>query len=337
MHTQHLSCLACPQCHGALTVAEVAKGDGEKIEEGRLACATCAVDFPILRHIPRFVPLENYSSNFGLEWSLHARTQYDAYTGLNISERRFFEETKWPRDLAGEVLLEVGSGSGRFTVHAASTGAQVISIDYSGAVDANYQSNGHRENVLIVQGDIFALPVPPAVADRVLCIGVVQHTPDPRKAFESLLPFARPGGSVVIDVYRRHWTNYLALKPYLRPLTRRMDPARLYRVLSRYVRFMWPLCRLLRRIPKWGSKLNWALCVPDYSRLGLEGEVLKEWACLDAFDMLSPRYDSPMTRAEVRFWFAAAGLEDIEVQHGYNGVEGRGRKPREIAGMASPG
>ncbi len=97
------------------------------------------------------------------------------YTGSDLSERRFFAETKWDRNLAGEVILEVGSGSGRFTTPAASTGAMVVSLDYSYAVEANYAQNGHRENVLIVQGDIYRMPFRKESFDKLFCIGVLQH------------------------------------------------------------------------------------------------------------------------------------------------------------------
>ena len=93
------------------------------------------------------------------------------------SEQRFFGETGWPRDMAGELILEVGSGSGRFNEQAARTGATVVSLDYSYAVDANNASNGARNNVLIVQADVFAMPFRPRSFDRVFCFGMLQHTP----------------------------------------------------------------------------------------------------------------------------------------------------------------
>src|SRR6185437_11529200 len=123
--------------------------------------------------VPRFVPRENYASGFGLEWTKHARTQYDSYSGIRASELRFFGQTGWPRDLTGELILEVGSGSGRFTEQAVSTGATVVSLDYSYAVEANFASNGARSNLLIVQADIFAMPFRPNTFDRVFCFGVL--------------------------------------------------------------------------------------------------------------------------------------------------------------------
>ena len=147
--------------------------------------------------VPRFVPRENYASGFGLEWTKHARTQYDSYSGIPASEQRFFGETGWPRDMTGELILEVGSGSGRFTEQAARTGATVVSLDYSYAVDANNASNGARNNVLIVQADVFAMPFRPRSFDRVFCFGMLQHTPSPSSAFAALPPCSESGRSVV--------------------------------------------------------------------------------------------------------------------------------------------
>lgn len=339
MRPEHPHLLACPECKGSLALAPGAVLAGGSIETGQLGCARCHAHYDILRHVPRFVPLDNYASGFGLEWTQHARTQYDSYTGTKISETRFFNETKWPRDLRGELLLEVGSGSGRFTEQAAGTGATVVSIDYSVAVEANYASNGGRSNVLIAQGDIYRLPVREAAFDKVLCLGVLQHTPDPERSFHTLVRYLKPGGRLTVDVYKRNdslrgWIGKLfATKYIVRPFTRRMEPHALYRRVTAYINFMWPLARVINRIPRFGRWLNWRLLVADYRGVfDLSEDLLKEWAILDTFDMLSPRYDYPQTLDTVRGWFAKAGLEEVEVHYGYNGIEGRGRKPLRTAG-----
>ena len=286
------------------------------MREGLLGCESCGGKFPIIRSVPRFVPSANYADNFGLEWSEHAEIQYDSRSGLGISADRFFTQTGWPKDMAGEVLIEPGSGGGRFTEQAASTGATVLSLDFSYAVDANYRLNGHKPNVLIVQGDIYAMPFPLDYADRIFCTGVLQHTPSPEHAFRSLWPHLKPGGELAADVYRagRLQTKYL-----VRPLTRKMNPDRLYRLVRRYVDVMWPLASIIRRIPKVGSSINWRLLIGDYTKLGVRGQALKEWAYLDTFDMLSPRYDYPQTLNQVRQWLEGVPLE-ARVSYGLNGI-----------------
>jgi SAM-dependent methyltransferase len=330
MRESDLQYLVCPQCRGDLIISSVAARQGEEIETARLSCPACGIDYPVVRHIPRLVPIENYASSFGLEWKLHAKTQYDSYTGLKLSEKRFFEETCWERDLRSQMVLEVGSGSGRFTEQAASTGAFVVSMDYSNAVEVNYQFNGHKPDVFIVQADVYQMPFRPGSFDKLFCFGVLQHTPDVRGAFFALPPMLKPGGRMAIDVYKKTFLlTILSTKNYVRWLTRRMDPEPLYRLTRSWVDLMWPICTIIRKIPRFGPTINWLLLVADYSRTGLSGNMLKEWAYLDTFDMLSPRYDSPQTISTVRRWFAEAGLVEVDVQSGYNGIEGRGRKPKD--------
>ena len=76
------------------------------------------------------------------------------------------------------MVLEVGSGAGRFTEILLKHGAIVHSIDYSNAVDANAINNGHHENLTLVQADIRRIPFPKAIYDYVVCLGVIQHTPN---------------------------------------------------------------------------------------------------------------------------------------------------------------
>ena len=324
-----LPCLACPDCCASLTISSVESEDGYGIETGTLECTDCHRKYDIRKHIPRFVPMDNYASGFGFQWNLHSRTQHDSHSGTNISETRFFSETKWPRQLLGEYILEVGCGAGRFTTHAASTGACIVSLDYSSAVDANFSQNGHLENVLIVQADIYHLPVARGFFDRVLCLGVLQHTPNVDESFKCLLPPLKPGGQLAIDVYdkSRGLQRILSTKYYVRPIMRRLPSRMLYSLCKGYIGLMWPIARLIRKLPK-GRRINWVLLIPDYAgKFDLPDEKLKEWAVLDLFDMLSPVYDNPQYLETVQRWFSESRLADVEVHFGQNGIEGRGTKP----------
>ncbi|MDF1859077.1 MAG: methyltransferase domain-containing protein [Verrucomicrobiales bacterium] len=323
--------LVCPNCRAELDLIEVEREEGNQILEGALGCShkDCGKQFPILGGIPRFVAKENYASGFGLQWINHARTQYDSTSGVNVSETRFFEETQWPRKMDGEIIIEVGSGSGRFTEQAAATGATVLSLDYSFAVEANYRSNGARENVLIVQGDIYQMPFHHDSADRVFCFGVLQHTPHPKKSFLELPKFAKPGGSVVADNYVKITgiRSLFATKYWFRPFTKHIPPLLLYKLCNLYVRAMWPLSRIIHHLPK-GKYINWRLFLSDHrGEYALSEKMMCEWAVLDMVDKLGPAYDFPQTLETIEEWFKAAGLEDVDVRPGYNGIQGRGRKP----------
>ncbi len=330
MRIEHLQYLRCPKTYQSLFLkSEVMVGG--RIKEGILQTESGEHQYSIVDFIPRFVPQDNYASNFGLEWNTHAKTQYDDESRHQMSEKRLKNETKWAADLTGGIVLEAGSGSGRFTRHVADTGAMVVSFDYSSAVEASYKSNGGRDNVLVVQADIYNMPFEPESFDKVMCIGVLQHTPDPRKSFSSLVRMIKPGGAITVDNYIKDLGKYwLQPKYWVRPFTKHIEPEKLYPRLKAYVDFMWPLACLIRKIPVIGPTINWKLLVADYSRQlpNADDATLKEWAYLDTFDMLSPAYDYPVTVTTFRKWFEEEGLQRIDVHKGYNGVEGRGVKKR---------
>jgi SAM-dependent methyltransferase len=330
MFKNHLEYLRCPKTGSKLTLA-IQKEENGQIKTGSLTNADKSETYPIKDYIPRFVPESNYADNFGLEWKTHSRTQYDTTSGVSLSETRFFEATKWPRNLKGEIILECGSGSGRFTEWALSTDATVISLDYSTAVEANFESNGQNPNLLLVQASIYEMPFEKDFADRVFCFGVIQHTPDAKKTFMTLLEPLKPGGDLATDIYRLSLRTSIGTRGLFRIFTSRMEPRKLHKFVHWYVDTMWPLVRLLQKVPNgWGVIFTRkALNIADHSTMGLKGasdEQIKEWAYLNTYDRMSARYENSQTLGTFRRWHEEAGLEDIEVHPGYNGIEGRGRK-----------
>ncbi|MBL7874123.1 MAG: methyltransferase domain-containing protein [Cyclobacteriaceae bacterium] len=328
MNPNYLSLLRCPKSNHSLVLKDEVVVNG-RIKEGSLVDPLSGTRYPIVNFIPRFVPLENYASGFGFQWNKHFRTQYDDTSSYNTSKYRFEKETKWSNNLTGQFVLEAGSGSGRFTTEALKTGAIVVSFDYSNAVEANYKSNGYHENLVLVQASIFEIPFEKARFDKAFCFGVLQHTPDPEGAFLNLPRYLKAGGKLASDVYVKNLTKWvLQPKYWVRPFTKGKDPEKLYSRIVKYVDIMWPLARLIRKIPKIGPSINWKLILPDYSReLPNASDVtLKEWTYLDAMDMLSPMYDLPQTLQTFREWHQKAGLVDIDVHYGFNGIEGRGTK-----------
>ncbi|MCX6985036.1 MAG: methyltransferase domain-containing protein [Lentisphaerae bacterium] len=324
----------CPKTKRPLILQDSNLNADGRIKDGVLIEPLSGNEYPIVNHIPRFVDQENYSSNFGLEWNLHSRTQYDDDTGVPLSKKRFVEETRWESDLSGQIILEVGSGSGRFTTHALDTNALVVSFDFSNAVEANYASNGARQNLLLVQASVYEMPFPVTFFDKAFCFGVLQHTPDPRKALFYIVDHLKPGGSIAADIYAKNLKSWLtATRYYVRPFVRNMDPERLYRLSKLYVDFMWPLAKIIRKIPRFGGAINWRLLITDasYSFPNAPDEWHKEYAYLDIFDMLSPRYDKPQTLETFRRWYREAGLTDVDVRYGYC-IEGRGVKSKNGAG-----
>jgi SAM-dependent methyltransferase len=314
MKRELLALLACPECGENLGLTHTTEVDGE-IQSGRLICQDCSRQFPIVNAIPRFVSDENYAGGFGLQWNRYRRTQLDSYSGLPISRERFFRQSGWkPEDLHGRRVLDVGCGAGRFAEIVLTCGADLVALDYSSAVDACWQNHFRQPGLNVVQGDIYHLPFKPGRFDFVYCFGVLQHTPDVRQAFMALPLQLRAGGQLAVDVYPVLPLNFLWPKYWLRPLTRRIPPVRLFAWVRTWVEVLLPLSRLIGRLPGIGRKLRYLIPVANYEGVySLSEAQLREWAVLDTFDMFAPAYDQPQSAPTLRAWFQAARLQSIEV------------------------
>jgi SAM-dependent methyltransferase/uncharacterized protein YbaR (Trm112 family) len=327
MYKEHIKYLRCIKCYSELEYSNITMDD-DHIVDGKIVCKECNSSFDIKDGIPRFVEASNYANSFGMQWNIHNSTQYDSYSNVSDSKDRFENETKWGYDLNGEVIIEAGSGSGRFTQFAVKTNAMVLSFDFSNAVEANYKHNKDNKNLLIVQASIYEMPFKDEVANKLFCFGVLQHTPFPKEAFKCLSQKLKKGGRIAADNYPFLSTTWFNTKYWVRPITRNLNHKVLYWWCKQHVRIMWPIFKLNRKIfsHKRANRLNWRLLVPDYTSKGLSEEKLKEWAVLDLFDMLSPKYDKPVKLKTFESWFEEYGFKDIDVHYGYNGCEGRGTK-----------
>jgi SAM-dependent methyltransferase len=323
--------LRCPSSGQRLSLTGAVQA-GDEVESGALVSVDGRHHYPIVRSVPRFVPVQNYAESFGLQWNRFRRTQLDSQSGQPISRNRFYRFTGWSPDmLEGRWVLDAGCGAGRFTEVALEAGATVVALDYSSSVDACHANLGPHPRLHVVQGNIMALPFEPGKFDFVFSLGVLQHTPDPARAFNMLPSQLRPGGRLAVDLYPALLRNMLWPKYWLRPFTSRMAPERLFQLVERWTPALLPVSKAMSRLPMIGRYLRYALPVANYDGIyPLSDKQLEEWAVLDTFDMLAPVHDHPQSRATLERWLAGAGLEEREVERiGF--LTARGRKPVEVA------
>ena len=312
MKLELLEILRCPQSGQRLKL----EGDQlAEIDNGWLVTIDGRYRYPIRNRIPRFVPESNYADNFGMQWNHFRTTQLDSHSQHPISSNRFWGATGWQgTDLKGQWVLDAGCGAGRFAEVAAKAGAKIVALDYSSAADACYSNLKHHSNLHVVQGDIYSLPFQREAFAFVYSLGVLQHTPDVRKAFESLPAMLQPEGKICVDYYEKSWRDYFHARFWLRPITKRMPQQTLFGMLRILVPIMLPLSRAVRRIPIVGKGLSRLVPVVNYEGiLPLTRSQHDEWSLLDTFDWLGPKYDQPQTPATARLWMENAQLREIEI------------------------
>ena len=305
-------------------------GETLRSENGHLVAPTTGEQYPIVRDIPRFVSSENYAAAFGLEWSIHSKTQLDSHTETSISKQRLERCLgKALSELKGLRVLEAGCGAGRFTELMVKAGALVHSIDLSIAVEANRTNIGNVTNYRVAQADLRRPPYPAETFDVVLCLGVLQHTPSPEESMAALWRMVRPGGMLVIDHYTWSLSIVTKLAPAYRMALLRMSPERAKKATDRLtdlffplhwrVRHFYPAQALLSRI---SPCLVYFRAFPE-----LTYEQHYEFTRLDTFDHLTDRYKHLRTRRRIERDLADLGATDIVATYAGNGVEARATKP----------
>jgi SAM-dependent methyltransferase len=203
MKEKLLDLLACPSCGGDILLAYASRYEEKEIIEAILSCQKCSREYKVTRGIPRFADLDKIeqdkadtAENFGWQWT-HFTQEDEKYAGQFLG---WMQPVK-PEFFADKIVLEGGCGKGRHTSLAANWGAkEVVGIDLSRAVESAFQATRQLPNVHIVQADIFKLPFKKAF-DFAFSVGVLHHTPDPKKAFLSLASKVKKGGAVSAWVY----------------------------------------------------------------------------------------------------------------------------------------
>lgn len=325
--------LVCPRCQAAQWEVVARQEQGDEVLEGEVRCR-CGHAWPIVRGILRTVASDAYVGSFSFQWQLHRKTQLDtAYR--DDSARAFTVKTgQQPQDFAGKRVLDIGVGTGRYADVLQRAGAEVVGIDLSLAVETAMENVGGRPRAHVIQADCFQLPLAPESFDLIYSIGVLHHTPDCHQAFQSLIRYLKPGGTIAIWLYSAHlhppgsivdWANRLT-----RAVTTRLP-----------VRLLYALCcceaplYYLRKIPYVDQLLHLLLpgalyhMIPPSNRKARLSEHV-----LDLFDWYSPKYQSKHSYPEVFGWFEQAGLEQIGILPMHVSVYGR--KPATSAATAAP-
>jgi 2-polyprenyl-3-methyl-5-hydroxy-6-metoxy-1,4-benzoquinol methylase len=298
------------------------------LEKGRYSCDDKIVE--VRGGIPRFVKQDSYASLFGDQWNHYKKTQLDSYTGLPISESRLnrcLGDLK--NGLSGKLVLEAGCGAGRFTEVLLKKGSILISSDLSSAVEVNQENFPVSDRHMIIQADINDMPFADESFDVVICLGVIQHTPDSEKTIEDLYRLVKKGGSLVIDHYHYDKSNYFRLSRLYRLFLRNKPSSYTIPYTKKLVNRYLPLHKrfankkllsvLLNRI---SPVVSYYSAFPQFTE-----DQQRDWAMLDTHDSLTDWYKRFRNKKQIKKTLEQLGATDIWCEYGGNGVEANCKKP----------
>ena len=285
--------------------------------------------------IPRFVEDDIYVASFGEQWNNFIVTQLDSETGTTITEDRLINALgpNLKGNLEEKKILEAGCGAGRFTEVLLKHNANVWSVDASCAVDAHIKNFPISHSHEVFQADINNLPFEKESFDIVLCLGVIQHTPNPEETIGKLYQQVKPGGFLVIDHYEYLLSYYLHPAPLFRFFLKRYSrksPKKCLDFVRTMVNILFPIHWFLWNIH---PRLNWLLnrLSPVITYFAFYPQLTKEqhleWSLLDTHDTLTDWYKHRKTVNQIKRMLKDLGVENIECLYSGNGVEARGQKP----------
>lgn len=252
----------------------------------------------IFKNIHFYNDADYYSDSFGFQWNEFILTQIDN-TKNSHSYDRFFNETGLKEnDFDNKRVLEVGSGAGRFTnILMKYTNAEVYSVDSSDAVFANLKNNSNYINkkLNIYKASVYDLPFNDEQFDIVICLGVIQHTPNIKKTINSLCKQVKPNGLIIVDFYPYNgfWT-LISAKYILRPITKRMKYETVKFFFAKHIK---KLIKAYFFLEKYNlGMLNRFIPIADISNTipkNIDKKTLEEMILLDTIDIYTPKYDQP--------------------------------------------
>lgn len=273
----------------------------------RPALEEVIVDNDSSKRVFRFVKDEGHVSSFGYEWTHYPRTFSHSVSGVPISKTRLETNLGFPVEFVkGMNILEIGCGAGRFTSIFADHAKHVVAFDLSQSVYAN-EALG-RENVTVMQANLYDLPELSEPIDLVFCRGVIQFTGDTHGSLKKIFEYCRPGGLVIFDVYKKYWWDKLNFKYFWRPVFKRFisidtfdrfinkHGSFLYRFHHRYLRIVAaiPVFRVIIGKTPLYLGINWE---KQYHYLTPQQrlELFKN----DLINTFYSEYDQPMSTDEV--------------------------------------
>jgi len=190
-----LELLACPACQGTLGPDFLCAGCGARypVQDGVADLRLCGDGrTERVRDFYSHAPFPGYRPGDSLD-ALRARAEKSEFA-------RLLDDAIAP----DARILEIGCGTGQMSLYLARGERQVIGADLTRASLLLGAAAARRfgvEGVQFVETDLHHPGLRAGAFDVVYCSGVLHHTPDPSKAFASLLPLLRPGGMLVIGLY----------------------------------------------------------------------------------------------------------------------------------------
>lgn len=349
--------LVCPACRRSLELTTDEPGQGLLTH----ASGDCNERYPVIDEIPRLLTgrerfglasrypawfartpqrkaiLENWCAlagpgaekliaDFDFEWRHFSTVGTQELTQVF---EQYFDQIPLEAFREGALVLDAGSGNGRWAYQVATRGPRVVAVDLGLSVELARSNTASTGRVAVVQADLRDLPLAPRAFDWAFSLGVLHHIERPVRVLERIVNVIRPGGTLLLYLY-------YALDnrgPMFRALFASVDRVRrIFSISPRPAVFVfsalvaalvyWPLARASRLLAAIGA-LRVANSIPLTYYRDRSFRTMRN----DSLDRFGTRVEQRFTRPEMTRLMLDAGLIDVRVSPGLPYWHATARRP----------
>ena len=208
MKDELLDILCCPLCSGDLNLT-ITEGEKSNVRLGNLECKDCHSKYDIFNDIPYF-SMKIFHQGIKNQYETYSHwfeEMHDETTMIDASNSQIFTNSLRIKteECENRVVLDAGCGYGRFSYVVSNYNPKLlVSFDISKGLEkakGAILKHNPQANIAFVQGDITAPPFKKKAFDVVFSWGVIHHTPNTRKTFETLSSLVKRKGVFGIFVY----------------------------------------------------------------------------------------------------------------------------------------
>tara|TARA_B100000029_G_C17469701_1_gene921531 strand:- start:166 stop:1167 length:1002 start_codon:yes stop_codon:yes gene_type:complete len=312
MNIKYLSYLVCPVCKGDFFTEF--KEKKTVILNDKLICKSCKKSYPVNDGVPVLMndigAMKSTQESFSNEWALRNSGFFEKNLSSGYSKEDRYKKILNILEIDQNILknklfLDAGCGDGVYGAHIAINNPQtlVFLADISAGVKHTKEKLKNIDNCIVIQCDLMRAPFKEGIFDYIWSDGVLHHTPNTRKAFNSVDQLVKVGGKFYVWLYPNYKKSYyllvrdLMIKPYILPV------------------WILYLCSLILSFPYWILckifNMYKLLFTPNVKQLLKKRTFMS--VAFSIYDSISPTYQFRHGKEEVKNWFDKNGYEDVKI------------------------
>jgi 2-polyprenyl-3-methyl-5-hydroxy-6-metoxy-1,4-benzoquinol methylase len=217
---KHLKLFICPACQSSL-----------KTKSSKTVYCLNNHQYPIREGIPLlFIDEKNQSPITNTIKQFYEKTPFPNYDHLETPADLIQKSKKgiFAKKLDEQIpfninILEVGCGTGQLSNFLSLSNRNLLGVDASInslKLAHQFKKRHNLKNAEFFQMNLFKPCFKPESFPLVICTGVLHHTPDPFKGFQSISKLVKPGGYIIIGLYHHYGRLATQLRRLIFKLTK---------------------------------------------------------------------------------------------------------------------